>query len=209
MQDRSENTSPLPAAAPRKFGVGDLMIIIGGIAVLIVYGRTHFIALAQQVYGLCFAFAGGYGLISPGPAGKRNLLNMIPEYWNGVVWEAVQVAELLILSSMFAVLIMRLRRPRPPVYVLLRQPGTIAGLAGAFSVVVVLGWLHRLYFGRLVEATVAPVAVGATVALAWTCLALRCTWAAEPTWLDRLGRFLGAAAITNGLIALWLYGIWR
>ena len=88
-------------------------------------------------------------------------------------------------------LLMRVRRPRPPIRALLRQPGTVAGLAVTFGLILVAGWMHFLFFGRLIDGTVTPIAVGGTVALAWTCLALVRRWEAEPSWVDRMGRLLG------------------
>ena len=37
--------------------------------------------------------------------------------------------------------LMRVRQPRPPIRVLLRQPGTIAGLAVTFGLIFVAGWI--------------------------------------------------------------------
>jgi hypothetical protein len=51
------------------------------------------------------------------------------------------------------------------------------------------------------------MAVGGTVVLAWSALAISRQWQAEPTWIDGMGRTLGAAAIGVGLFALIEYGI--
>jgi hypothetical protein len=45
------------------------------------------------------------------------------------------------------------------------------------------------------------------VALAWTCLAAGRKWETEPSWLDRMGRLLGAMAITVGVLAFSVFGI--
>jgi hypothetical protein len=65
----------------------------------------------------------------------------------------------------------------------------------------------RSVFGRLYDAMVTAIAVGGTVALAWTVLALSRRWESEPGWVDRTGRLLGAAAIVNGALCFTLYGI--
>ena len=75
------------------------------------------------------------------------------------------------------------------------------------GLILVGGWMHLLFFGRLIDGTVTPIAVGGTVALAWTCLALVRRWEAEPSWVDRMGRLLGATAIVVGIIALLAIGL--
>jgi hypothetical protein len=113
----------------------------------------------------------------------------------------------LVLTAAPVYLILRARQPRPPVRDLLRQPGTVAGLAVVFGFVWVTGWLHRLFFGRLTDAIVPAIAAGATVALAWAGLALTRSWESERSWVDRLGRLLGATAIATGAAAVSLFGI--
>ena len=76
-----------------------------------------------------------------------------------------------------------------------------------FGLIVVAGWMHFLFFGRLIDGTVIPIAVGGTVALVWTCLALVRRLEAEPSWLDRMGRLLGATAIVVGVIAFLAIGL--
>jgi hypothetical protein len=90
---------------------------------------------------------------------------------------------------------------------MLRQPGTMAGLAVTFGYFWVRGWLHRLFFGRINFECGTAVAVGATVALAWALLALSRRWETEPSWVDRMGRLIGAAAIAAGLLAFTQFGI--
>jgi hypothetical protein len=63
------------------------------------------------------------------------------------------------------------------------------------------------FFGRIIDGTVKTTFAGGTVALAWACLALARRWEAEPSWVDRLGRFLGMTAISAGLLALLKFGI--
>jgi hypothetical protein len=45
------------------------------------------------------------------------------------LWYGFQVIEVLVLSLTPAFLLVRLRRPRPSIRAMLRQPGTAAGLA--------------------------------------------------------------------------------
>jgi hypothetical protein len=90
---------------------------------------------------------------------------------------------------------------------LLKQPGTVAGLAVVFGLLWVTGWLHRTYFGRIKYVTTTAIAVGATVVVAWAFLALSRKWEAEPSWVDCTGRLIGVAAITIGLLSLTVFGI--
>jgi hypothetical protein len=71
----------------------------------------------------------------------------------------------------------------------------------------VTGWLHLLFFGRINSGTVSAVAVGCTVAVAWTCLGLLQRWENETSWIDKLGRLTGVAAILIGLFAVVALGI--
>ena len=202
---------PIPAAETirrRRFGVYDVMVLIAGVALLFALENNRIKNMIQQFVELCKAIAAYYGFLPASPYGPPQFLTKaVANYWSGVVWYGVQAAELLILVMTTVFLLMRARQPRPPIRALLRQPGTIAGLAVTFGLIFVAGWMHRLFFGRLIDGTVTPIAVGGTVALAWTCLALVRRWEAEPSWVDRVGRLLGATAIVVGLIAFLAIGL--
>ena len=129
------------------------------------------------------------------------------DHWSSVLFYGLRVFEFFLLGMTPAFLLVRLRRPRPPIRALLRQPGSVAGLAIIFGQVWVTGWLHRLFFGRLNDPTVTAIAVGGTVTLAWALLALSRKWEAERSWVDRLGRLLGVAAIVTGAVAYSVFGI--
>jgi hypothetical protein len=90
---------------------------------------------------------------------------------------------------------------------MLRQRGTVAGLAVTFGYFWVFGWLDRLLLGRMNYQCGTAVAVGGTVAIAWAFLTLSRQWATEPSWVDRMGRFIGAAAIADGLLTFMEFGI--
>jgi len=184
------------------------MVLIAGIALLFTFEHHKVRILIEQLVPLCKAIAAYYGsLPARAPVTRQFLAQAIAYYWSGVVTYGVQAAELLILIMTAVFLLIRVRRPRPPIRALLRQPGTLAGLAVTFGLTLVAGWMHFLFFGRLIDATVTPIAVGGTVALAWTCLALVRRWEAEPSWVDRMGRILGATAIAVGVIAFLAFGL--
>jgi hypothetical protein len=192
----------------RRFGLYDLMVLIAGIALLLAIDNHKIKALIGQFVGLCKAIAGYFGYFPAGGVGPRRFLaKAIVNYWGGFVWSGVRVAEPLILTMTTVFLLLRVRRPRPSINVLLRQPGTVAGLAVTFGLIFVAGWMHALFFGRLIDGTVTPIAVGGTVALAWTCLALVRRWETEPSWVDRMGRLIGATAIAVGLVAFFAFGL--
>jgi hypothetical protein len=112
---------------------------------------------------------------------------------------------LLILAP--ALLLMRLGRPRPSLGALVRQPGAVACLAVVFGFVWITGWLHRLFFGRIDDWIATAIAVGGSVAVAWVGLALTGRWTSEPSWIDRLGRLLGATAIVVAVVSVLVFGI--
>jgi len=131
----------------------------------------------------------------------------IEAYGSTVVWYIMLVSEGLLLSLVPTLLLVRLIRPRPSMRVRLRQPGIVAGLAFVFGVIWVRGWLHHLFVGRFDDRTAISFSAGCTVAIAWGNLAGSRKWQAEPSWIDRLGRVLGAVAIGNGLLVVARYGI--
>lgn len=192
----------------RRFGVYDSMVLIAGIALFFAFENNKVKILIQQLVALSKAVAAYAGFLPARRYGPPQFLTRtMVNLWSDAIWSGVQAAELLILIMTTVFLLMRMRRPRPPLRVLLRQPGTVAGMAVTIGLILVAGWMHVLFFGRLIDGTVTPIAVGGTVALAWTCLALVRRWEAEPSWLDRMGRFIGATAIGIGVIAFLAFGL--
>jgi hypothetical protein len=90
---------------------------------------------------------------------------------------------------------------------MLKQPGTVAGLAVTFGFFWVTGWLHLLFFGRINFQCAAAVAVGGTVAVDWTVLALSRNRESEASWVDRLGRIVSVSAIAVGLLTYAEFGL--
>jgi hypothetical protein len=114
------------------------------------------------------------------------------------VWSALLSLTLLPVSV--AIFFIRLRRPRPPIARIARQPGFQMGVAVCLAVVEgviarrILEWRHatpqmmplsaRLTIGSL-------YVVGPLIATLWATLALSGCWRPEQSWIDRLGRLLG------------------
>jgi hypothetical protein len=136
-------------------------------------------------------------------------------------------------AAMTVVLVaIQLRRPRPPVRRLAREPGAVACMVASAVLLLIALWAATTKAtGRVVEfsqsvsrlpnggghgrggALIYPDPgrwlavygdrVGFAVAGAWLALLLTGCWRSEPTWIDRLGRALGWVWL--GLtVALWL-----
>ncbi|MFO0888604.1 MAG: hypothetical protein U0790_05580 [Isosphaeraceae bacterium] len=203
----SGNVDQVAGSRPsRTFNVGDAMILVAGTAFLLAFGRwQHLAYLLGQIGGLCRTIAAYNSSFTS--AQRAIWQEQLASYWSTVCWYGLQLSEGLLLALVPTFLLVRFRRPRPPIRALLRQPGTVASLAFVFGVVWVTGWLHRLFLGKFNYWTANSVAAGCAVAVAWALLALSRKWEAEPSWVDRLGRVLGAVAIANGLLVVAWFGI--
>jgi hypothetical protein len=135
---------------------------------------------------------------------------------SGSTLHLVMLSVPLLATLSVAVIAIRLIPPRPRRRRLMRQPGT----AAAFAVVVALvgiGLFHGLtrladIRNRLLLAwssswvvTCAPVFVGLSIVSAWSTLLGARQWRPEPSWIDRLGRFVAATWILAGLFTTCHY----
>jgi hypothetical protein len=174
---------PLPSKPVRRFNLGDAMILIAATAVGLGLMRTFAFEVIRD---------------------QRPINPRLDTFGSRVVMQvalaAVVLTPLLAMLSV-AVLILRLRRPRPLLRKLTRQPGMVASLAATIGVVlglvVFLAYVYRVLIGDF-ESFGEGVIMGAfpiayAVAAAWGVLAIQKRWRAERHWLDRLGRVLGAA----------------
>jgi hypothetical protein len=134
----------------------------------------------------------------------------------------------LMLLITISALIVRLRRPRPPVRRILRQPGAIACAAAVavavlesvravvFDVVWLLDSANDVFavFARKMGSWDwadllwsvywnLPTRIGHTVTVIWLVLILSGRWYPARDWIDRLGRILGAFWIVVGVL-WWL-----
>jgi hypothetical protein len=98
----------------------------------------------------------------------------------------------------FAVLLMNLRRPRPRLWVLARQPGAVAcGTAAvmlvleAASLPMTLSPMGGLNSPLLAASWYWPTSVGAAVFVSWLILGFRGRWRVGSDWLSRAGAFVG------------------
>jgi hypothetical protein len=101
-----------------------------------------------------------------------------------------------VLIWMWAVLGLRLFRPRPPLWRLARQPGILACLITLFAF-----GLSCVHAGALAYSTNAAVwstlpveiagGISGEILIAWLTLAITGQWRPTPDWFDRAGRALG------------------
>lgn len=125
---------------------------------------------------------------------------------SGAIFFALLAAVPHLVAWTFALLLIRLRAPRPGFRRLVRQPGFVACGAAAFVSLLCGGsGLLFLVGGSRVSMTLwsfidyTPelcfVVVGA-----WLALAANGRWRAEPGWIDRMGRAIGVLWIASNVL---------
>jgi hypothetical protein len=168
----------------RRFNLGDAMILVAAAAMALVLATESMVQLPNRLRVWTLAFTSLTGLSGWAfPTVNRS----------GLAWFlAVQTLMVLEpLSAVFAALtlavpVLRIRRPRPALRDLLRQPGFIACLAIiAFCLVTVDLWFLTAYEVPF------SVYVVAALFLGWVVLGVP-PWKRERSWIDRLGRLVGA-----------------
>jgi hypothetical protein len=188
-----------PEVLPRRFAIGDAMIVVALAACL-------FAAFSQSVVPNRI---GMYARNAPGLVRYLYLggpLDSLP--FRGLTRPAMvdylrrtpatilgEVGLPLLPLSTLAFLLFRLRKPRPPWRDLLRQPGSVGVLAAVLAVFVEVD----LRWFEVPIPTPMPLNIGLAVAASWLVLGVSGRWRAEPSWVDRLGLVLGACWIVLGL----------
>lgn len=116
-----------------------------------------------------------------------------------------------------ALLPLRLRRPRPRLRRLLRQPGMAALGSSSFVIVLALiiqvsalastGLLRSLDLRSVMNmlSFSLPLMVGSSVAAAWLNLGLSGRWRPEPSWIDRAGRLVGVLWLGFLPFSVWIW----
>lgn len=196
-----------PTNRARPFGIADGLILVAALAAGMAAGRgTDPITYSRVLWGQL-----------------ASELFEQPSF--GLFVEAFyEIGSVLVVPGVSALtlacLLMRVRGPRPDRGRLSRQPGFMACLAAApviaLAVVVVLA-VRALtdpdgphLMQRVLEAiSFGSIQAGAAVVWCWATLAVGGRWAAEPTWVDRLGRVLGGAwillAVFYGSVIAWIW----
>lgn len=108
----------------------------------------------------------------------------------------------LLCSWSVVVLSLRLVAPKPPWWVLVRQPGIWACGAAVVSIFVA-SWLEVLF------ARIPAIAIPASVGLSWLVLGISRRWASDRSWPDRLGRVIGVLWLGLALpLGVWYAWCW-
>ncbi len=188
----------------RRFTIGDAMILVAAFAMAL----AQHLARAQPHYQklsnwIPIRVPGGSWSSSYGYIGWIDIAH---EAW----WRAAMVIPDLTMATL-AILAIRLRRPRPDLRRLYRQPGAVA-VSAAVVVIFwdVIGLLvqfslsesnqsqlnERPYYANSAFAWAfleTPETIGLAVGVSWVLLALGGRWRAERGWIDRAGRVIGVA----------------
>ena len=194
------NVRPPKVVPPRKFAIGDLMILVAGSALGCAWTRANWSS-----------------------SGKRLVVATWAGWWND--WPtAIQLPTPLLFSLGFSALLCRFLPPRPPFAQIVRQPGVIALAILAFVLSLNVLWLgvEALFdffdFFDRIEGTPIPFVlpnadelfvyqvVGTAPSLI-ICWILQRTipqwgWWPERSWIDRTGRTLGVTLIVIEI--LWV-----
>ncbi len=164
----------------RRPSIADILIVIAEAAVGMLILRGYLPGHASQLR-----------FLSRGSGDPTRL-------WHLYEW-AYGPASCLVVPLMAAVIVMRLRRPRPRRGRLVDQPGFVACLAVMASLIPGLIWIATVYHrpgfqraGGFQQAWVVTIRWANTAVLgSWLALAFSRRWRPERSWIDRAGRALG------------------
>jgi hypothetical protein len=157
------------ATAPRNFGLSDAMNLIAGAALCLAAGMPLFGLWAAEAGRLWVDFWSHHAELIADPTAFWRASH---DHLRNTVWYGFQVAETFFVVLWPTYFVIRLRRPRPLLRTLLRQPGTVAGLAVIFGLFWGTGLLLTLFPERVDSMNAAAIAIGGAVATAWVILAL-------------------------------------
>jgi hypothetical protein len=177
--------------SPRRFGLGDAMILVGATAVGLMADR----GLRSQG-----GWPGLQSLFSP-PRWEWG-----PRQVYGFTLALFMIPYPLMASWTLATLGCGMRHPGPSRECLASRPGAVAAIAlipalAAWAVVAVASSLAGQGIGMRVLVYL-PLGLGASVAGSWANQVVGRRWRPEPTWTDRFGRLLGAYWIVAALLGL-------
>ncbi len=187
----------LGQAASREFTLFDAIVSMAAIGLTLALARSH----------LTYLWANLRTIPYPGPAGWAGIwayLRTRTDVSGSILMLSFTSLECLLVCWTLAFFIMRLRQPRPPLRVLVRQPGMVdlRGVAPRYVPrdlhLYVRGsttpWLGRRCLDRLCD----PRCLDHT----GTARGLE----TEPSWIDRLGRVLGVCwAVVIPLQAVFMH----
>jgi hypothetical protein len=213
---------------PRRFGVADGLILMVGIAVGLAATRWLWLVVGGSLAGVQEV------IVDVGKAFAQRRWSAYDLSYSAFALGAI--GSILVVPSLatftLAILVLVLRRPRPPWRRLVRRPGMMACFAVSlvFALSAILGLLlvvttrgDLVFDGFSSQGLVwmeydvvfpmllmfGTLQAGAAVFWTWVAMALSRRWRAERSWTDRLGRLLGllwmVLASLEGYLVLLCY----
>ena len=164
---------------PRKFTLFDAIVSMAAIGVTLAVARSH----------LTYLWANLSAIPYPGPAGWAGTwayLRTRTDVSGSIVMLSFTSLECLLVCWTLAFFIMRLRKPRPPLRRLVRQPGMVAcevWLLGMLLGICIATFEAHPHLGLVVV-----VLTACAIPVAWTILALLGAWkrnlAGSTAWVE-------------------------
>lgn len=193
--------------APRRPTVSDAMLLVAAIAIGLAWVQAN--KVANDNYRAVL--------------GPMSFIHEMVWTRFEKTWTSLRSYLPCVVTLMTGILLVGLRRPRPDLPRLMRQPGFVACCAVVLSLAIEIARAQILTLrlivrhGGAIEAhdhhyrfvwwetmlpRVAPVEVGLIVAAAWTTLILGSRWRPRPQWLDRTGIALGVFWIAWAVVEI-------
>jgi hypothetical protein len=187
--------------APRRFSLGDGLILVGALAISL--ERFRALRSIPQHAVWCWEAVAQLTGSSPSwrwPLSRQRVIALLP---GQVIVLLMELLCPVLLGLMVAQPLLRLRRPRPPLEQVVRQSGFVTCLMGTVALAVVLA-MGDFWF------SLTALSLGSTrviiLLMIWPLCALA-PWRAEASWIDRLGRAVGwgwIAALAAGTVLGYL-----
>ncbi|SIO57616.1 hypothetical protein SAMN05444166_5445 [Singulisphaera sp. GP187] len=186
------DTAP-PSAEPRKASTGDAMILIFAFAVGLAISLRPMSDMVEW-YGLLIP-SSRFDLLGWWTAFARKLP---PQFL--LIQGGVQLLFCLIIPLTLALIVARLRQPRPSSWRL--QPGFVASVALCLAAVVSI---DVEYFNLImIPPLIGSILPGGAVLFSWLVLLTIRRWHPEAGWIDRSGRVVGALWLATIPWSLWV-----
>jgi hypothetical protein len=188
------------STAPRRFNLGDAMILVPTLAVsIILLNSTDWFARMPNTAAIACEEALELCHLRPWRDPRPRSV-VLKGFGFRMASEFSYLTSCLLLPLIPCLLVLRLRRPRPPLWQVIRQPGfgVCATLILGTLLVVDLHYLFRLDLG--------PTALFLTSSLImlWIVLSLP-PWRPETSWVDRAGRTAGVGWIVTSSFVYLLF----
>jgi hypothetical protein len=197
-------SGPTPSSAMalspvRRISIGDGLVFIVALALSLAILRSTpwFSRIVPRVtfWWEAWHMLSGVSPWSAPAVSRPDLVKMVAAQ---MISEFSQLLSALLTGATLAMPVIRLRRPRPEMSEVIRQPGTVVCLAAIVAPVLVvdISWT----FSIRIPAT--TIAAGSLLML-WPLSGLA-PWRPEPSWVDWLGRAVGWGwiVVTAGMAGL-------